>query len=60
MRDFDTLENAKKQVRLGARARKDDLFEALLLLVPVAEKWHNEAREWSAAKENSVERLGRT
>ena len=63
LRGPEALANAKKQMQLGSRARRDDLYEALLLLIPAAEQWQREASDAAPIMDtiqNLIERrLGR-
>lgn len=42
---IEALAFAKKQLQLGPRARRDDMYDALLSLIPAAEKWKKESAE---------------
>lgn len=39
----EALAFAKKQLQLGPRARRDDMYDALLSLIPAAEHWQKES-----------------
>lgn len=39
----EALAFAKKQIALGPRARRDDMYDALLSLIPAAEQWQKES-----------------
>lgn len=41
----EALAFAKSQLKLGARARRDDMYEALMSLIPAAEAWQKECLE---------------
>ena len=41
----EALAFAKKQLQLGSRARRDDLYDALLSLIPAAERWQKESAD---------------
>ena len=42
---IEALAFAKKQLQLGPRARRDDMYDALLSLIPAAEQWQKESAE---------------
>ena len=41
----EALAYAKSQLKLGPRARRDDMYDALMSLIPVAEAWQKECLE---------------